>query len=70
MALEICYTSTVRRTEYSSYDEDGNGIEHERGVVVEVFIPDARRDDIDRNTDMRAEVSEKIDAAITAFESG
>jgi len=39
-------------------------------VVVEVFIPDARRDDIDRNTDMRAEVSEKIDAAITAFENG
>ena len=70
MALEICYTSTVRRTEYSSYGEDGTGIEHERGVVVEVFVPDDRRADIDRNTDTRAEVSEKIDAAITAFENG
>ena len=68
MALDICYTGTVRRTEYNHYNADGTDTDHQPGVMVEVFVPDERRADIDRNADMRTEVSEKIDAAITAFE--
>jgi len=62
---DIAYISSVRETEYTHFLEDGD-TPRMPGTMIEVFIPDERRSDIDRNTDMRAELSEKIDAAITA----
>ena len=58
MALDICYISIVRRTDYNHYNADGTDTDHQPGTMVEVFVPDERRADIDRNTDTRAEVSE------------
>mgnify|MGYP003627531528 FL=1 len=62
---DIAYISSVRVTEYTHFLEEGD-TPRMPGRIVEVFIPDERRDDVDRNADMREELSEKIDAAITA----
>jgi hypothetical protein len=62
---DLAYISSVRVTEYTHFLESGD-TPRMPGTMVEVFIPDERRDDVDRNTDMRAKLSEKIDAAITA----
>ena len=61
---DIAYISSTRTTEYTHFLEDGD-TPRMPGTMIEVFIPDERRADVDRNTDMRAELSEKIDAAIT-----
>ncbi len=37
------------------------------GTTVEVFVPNERRADIDRNDDLRRELAEKIDQAITSI---
>lgn len=65
---DLAYISSVRVTEYTHFLEDGD-TPRMPGVTVEVFIPDERRADVDRNTDMRSKLSEKIDAAITAVGS-
>lgn len=62
---DLAYISSVRVTEYTHFLEGGD-TPRMPGTMVEVFIPDERRNDVDRNTDMRAKLSEKIDAAITA----
>jgi hypothetical protein len=35
------------------------------GYMIEVFVPESRKEDVDRNDDLRREVTEKINAAIT-----
>ena len=62
---DIAYISSVRVTEYTHFLEEGD-TPRMPGRIVEVFIPDERRSDVDRNAAMREELSEKIDAAITA----
>jgi hypothetical protein len=69
MALKICYVSSGRRTEYNHYNADGTETDHQPGTMLEIFVPDERREDVDRNADMREELSEAIDAAITVVES-
>tara|TARA_Y100001963_G_scaffold58092_1_gene81285 strand:+ start:552 stop:755 length:204 start_codon:yes stop_codon:yes gene_type:complete len=63
--LDIAYISSTERSEYTHFLEDGE-TPRMPGTTIELFIPDERRDDIDRNTSMRAELSDKIDAALTA----
>ena len=62
---DLAYISSVRATEYTHFLEDGD-TPRMPGRMIEVFIPDERRSDVDRNAAMREELSEKIDAAITA----
>jgi hypothetical protein len=62
---DIAYISSVRETEYTHFLDDDE-TPRMPGRMIEVFIPDERRADVDRNADMREELSQKIDAAITA----
>ena len=62
---DLAYISSTRTTEYTPFLEDGD-TPRMPGTMIEVFIPDERRSDVDRNAAMREELSEKIDAAITA----
>ena len=63
---DIAYISSTRTTEYTHFLEDGD-TPRMTGTMIEVFIPDERRNDVDRNAAMREELSEKIDAAITTI---
>ena len=60
---DLAYISDVRETEYTHFLEDGD-TPRMPGRMIEVFIPDERRDEVDRNSDLRAELSAIIDAAI------
>ena len=62
---DIAYISSVRVAQYTHFLDDDD-TPRMTGRMVEVFIPDERRADIDRNTAMRDELSKKIDAAIVA----
>jgi hypothetical protein len=62
---DLAYISSARTTEYTHFLEDGD-TPRMPGTMIEVFIPDERRSDVDRNAAMREELSEKIEAAITA----
>ena len=62
---DLVYISTARVTEYIHFGEEED-TPRMPGTTIEIFVPDERRSDIDRNAAMREELSEKIDAAITA----
>ena len=62
---EIVYIAGVRTANYQQYNTDGSTTDFMDGYMVEVFVPDSRKEDVDRNDDLRREVTEKIDAAIT-----
>ena len=64
---DLAYISSVRVTEYTHFLEDGE-TPRMPGRMIEVFIPDERRADVDRNSDMRAELSSIVDPAILASE--
>jgi len=64
---DLAYISSVRVTEYTHFLEDGD-TPRMPGRMIEVFIPDERRADVDRNSDMRAELSSIVEAAIVASE--
>jgi hypothetical protein len=64
---DLAYISSVRVTEYTHFLEDGE-TPRMPGRMIEVFIPDERRADVDRNSDLRAELSSIVDAAIVASE--
>ena len=64
---DLAYISSVRVTEYTHFLEDGE-TPRMPGRMIEVFIPDERRADVERNSDMRAELSSIVDAAIVASE--
>ena len=64
---DLAYISSVRATDYTHFLEDGE-TPRMPGRMIEVFIPDERRADVDRNSGMRAELSSIVDAAIVASE--
>jgi len=64
---DLAYISSVRATDYTHFLEDGE-TPRMPGRMIEVFIPDERRADVDRNSDLRAELSSIVDAAIVASE--
>lgn len=64
---DLAYISSVRETEYTHFLEDGD-TPRMPGRMIEVFIPDERRSDVNRNSDLRAELSAIVDAAIVASE--
>ena len=63
---DIAYISSVRVTEYTHFIDDDDETPRMAGRMVEVFIPDERRADVDRNANMREELSTIIDDALTA----
>ena len=69
---EIAYAIDACQVECHPYDPVTNTDIEDLGVgwMVTVWIPNARRSDVDRNDDMRKELSEAIDAAITIVENG
>jgi hypothetical protein len=70
MELEICYVSGIRRAEYNHYNSDGTETDHQPGSMIEVFVPDERREDVDRNDATRRELTAIIEEAIAASEAG
>tara|TARA_R100001463_G_scaffold64155_2_gene117246 strand:- start:1602 stop:1805 length:204 start_codon:yes stop_codon:yes gene_type:complete len=62
---DIAYISNVRSTEYTHFLNDDE-TPRMSGRMVEVFIPDERRDDVDRNDAQRRELTAIIEAAIVA----
>jgi len=54
----------------SFFDEEGNESERMEGYAIELFVPLDKRSDVDRNDDLRKEMSEAVDAAITIVENG
>ena len=62
---DIIYVSRVREVEYTHFLEDGD-TPRMPGRMVEIFIPDERRDDVDRNDAQRRELTAILEAAIVA----
>ena len=63
----ICRVSGPPQIISLSYiDDDGNESPVIEGWMVDVFIPMEKREDVDRNDTNRREVTQIIDAAITA----
>jgi|TARA_R100000234_G_scaffold119007_1_gene100823 hypothetical protein len=67
-SADVCYAIDCYPQLVDPYDEQtGEDIEGlGPGKIVVLWVPDSRRDDIDRNDDMRRLVTGKIDAIITA----
>jgi len=67
---ELAYKLEAFRAEVHPYDEStGRDIEDlGEGTVVSFFVPDSRRADINRNSDLRAELSDKFDELIATTE--
>tara|TARA_R100000234_G_scaffold119381_1_gene102152 strand:+ start:633 stop:851 length:219 start_codon:yes stop_codon:yes gene_type:complete len=64
----IAYALEAYEVECHPHDPETNTDIEDLGLgwMVTVWIPSSRRSDIDRNAAMREDLSEKIDAAITA----
>jgi len=69
---EIAYSLEAARAEVYPVDPaTGQDIEDlGMGTIVEVWIPDSRRPDVDRNDASRRELTAIIEAAIVATEAG
>jgi hypothetical protein len=67
---ELAYKLEAFRAEVHPYDEStGRDIEDlGEGIIVSVWVPDSRREDIDRNATLRAELSQMIDELIATTE--
>ena len=66
---DLIYVSRVRSVEYEHFLEDGATPRME-GTMLEVFIPNERRGDVDRNDTLRRELAGALDTAIAAQEGG
>jgi hypothetical protein len=66
---ELCKVSMCQTGAMSFFDDDGNQSGTYQGYVIEMFVPLDRRSDVDRNDDLRKEMSEAVDAAITIVEN-
>jgi len=62
---EIIYVAGGHVSNYQQFKADGTATDFMDGYMIEVFVPESRKDDVDRNDERRREVTEKIDAAIT-----
>ena len=62
---DIVYIAGGKVSNYQQYNTDGSATDFMDGYMIEVFVPDSRKEDVDRNDDLRREVTEKINAAIT-----
>lgn len=63
---DIIYVSVARRAEYSHFLEDGD-TPRMSGTMVEVFVPDERKEDLDRNDTHRRELTKILEAAVSLF---
>ena len=66
---DLIYATLGRRAIYAHIvDEEGSLTPDMEGFMVEVFVPDDRSADIDRNDVFRREITAVIAAAITEIE--
>ncbi len=64
---DIAYIAGRRTSNYQQYRPDGSATDFMDGVMIELFIPDTRSEDIDRNDANRREVTAKIKEAIDSL---
>jgi hypothetical protein len=71
MSAKISYVFRTSKADFEPVDPDtGEDVEGlGEGWVVSMFIPDSRRDDVDRNDTNRRQLTGIIEAAIVAAES-
>lgn len=62
---DIVYIAGGSSSNYQQIHADGSATDFMDGYMIEVFVPESRKEDVDRNDDLRREVTEKINAAIT-----
>ena len=62
---DIIYIAGGQAANYQQFKADGSATDFMDGYMIEVFVPESRKEDVDRNDDLRREVTEKINAAIT-----
>ena len=67
---ELCKVFQCQSGAMSFFDEQGNEADRLAGYIVEIFVSDDKRDDVDRNDANRREVTAAIDAAIAIVENG
>ena len=67
MSADLVYISGIASGLYVHFNDDGTETPRMEGTTIEVFVPNERRADIDRNDDLRRELAEKIDQAITSI---
>ena len=69
---EIAYFLAGHHIEVDPVDPDtGRDIEGlGMGTIVEIWVPDSRRDDVDRNDTTRRELTAIIEASIASIEAG
>tara|TARA_R100000329_G_C7458546_1_gene161523 strand:- start:292 stop:516 length:225 start_codon:yes stop_codon:yes gene_type:complete len=72
MLGDVCYVLDCYPQLVDPYDEEtGQDIEGlGPGNIVVMWVPESRQDDVDRNDDLRREVTGKIDAALQALQDG
>ena len=66
MSADLIYVSGIESSIYVHFTADGDTPKMQ-GYTIEIFVPNERRADIDRNADLRRELAEKIDQAITSI---
>ena len=64
---DIAYIAGRRTSNYQQYLADGSATDFMDGVMIELFIPDTRSEDVDRNDANRREVTAKIKEAIDSL---
>ncbi len=66
MSGDVCYVLDCYPQLVDPYDEEtGQDIEGlGPGNIVVMWVPESRQDDVDRNDDLRRQVTGKIDAAL------
>ena len=64
---DIIYIAGGSSSNYQQYNADGSATDFMDGYMIEVFVPDTRVEDIDRNDVLRREVTSKIKAAIESL---
>ena len=64
---EIVYIAGGSSSNYQQIQADGSATDFLDGYMNEVFIPESRAEDVDRNDTNRREVTAKIEAAIAAL---
>ena len=67
---ELIYITGKYFTSYQHFNPDDTVTEFMDGYMIDVFIPATRVDDVDRNDDLRREVTAAIKAAIDSVIGG
>tara|TARA_Y100000401_G_scaffold112581_1_gene112180 strand:- start:2056 stop:2262 length:207 start_codon:yes stop_codon:yes gene_type:complete len=61
---DMIYISGSQVANYQQFKPDGSATDFMDGYMIEIFIPEGRADDVDRNDTNRRQVTAKIEEAI------